>query len=220
MTPFVLQCGSPLLPIALSDLPLFDAPEVPTKDDCDALLTEMDTAHNPRIIVLGTDASLAAVLTRLLRTERLHMEVAYVPETASDASELFHTGTGSRAAKVALSGTASPTPLIRDDTGTALVGRATVSGPEGELIGEAYVDDTRLFSGSVPGIEVSPMLEMPGLRARVQGKRGFFRRRWIAGRAVQLGAKAARLTKDGVAIPRETTRSSMYRHDQQWLLVR
>ena len=90
----------------------------------------------------------------------------------------------------------------------------------GHLVGEAYVDDTKLFSGEVPGIEVTPTLEMPGLRARVQGKRGLFRRRWITGRAMQLGATAARLTKDGIDIPRETTRSTIYRHDKQWLLVR
>ena len=175
MTPFVLQCGRPLLPIALSSLPLTAAHEVPSKDECDAVLTELDALHNPRLIVLGTDASLAAVLTRLMRRDRLDIELAYVAEAASQASHLFRVGTGSRAAKVALSGTASPTPLIRDDAGTAVVGLATLSGPTGNLVGEAYVDDTKLFSGAVPGIEISPTLEMPGLRARVQGKRGLFR---------------------------------------------
>jgi hypothetical protein len=220
VTPFVLQCGRPLLPIALSSLPLTAVPEVPSKEECDALLAELDAVHDPRLIVLGTDASLAAVLTRLMRRDRLDIELAYVAETASEASHLFRVGTGSRAAKVALSGTASPTPLIRDDAGSAVVGLATVSGPSGHLVGEAYVDDTKLFSGEVPGIEVTPTLEMPGLRARVQGKRGLFRRRWITGRAMQLGATAARLTKDGIDIPRETTRSTIYRHDKQWLLVR
>ena len=33
----------------------------------------------PRLIVLGDDAALAAVLTHLMRTERLHVEVGYVP---------------------------------------------------------------------------------------------------------------------------------------------
>ena len=42
LTPFVLQCGHPLLPISLAQLPLTAAAEIPTKDDCDALLTEMD----------------------------------------------------------------------------------------------------------------------------------------------------------------------------------
>lgn len=220
MTPFVLQCGRPLLPIALSSLPLTVVPEVPSRDECDAVLTELESLHAPRLIVLGTDASLAAVLTRLMRRDRLDIEVAYVAENASDASHLFRVGTGSRAAKVALSGTASPVPLIRDDAGSAVVGRAVVNGPTGILTGEAYVDDTRLFSGRVPGIEVSPTLELPGLKARVQGKRGLFRPRWITGRAMQLGATAAKLTKDGVAIPRETTRSTIYRHDKEWLLVR
>lgn len=220
MTPLVLQCGSPLLPIALSSIPLVAAGDVPTKDECDAALAHLDAVHEPRLVVLGTDASLAAVLTRLMRKDRLDIEVAFVPEAATDAGQLFRVGTGSRAAKVALAGTATQVPLIRDDAGTAVVGRATLCGPLGSLVGEAYVDDTRLFSGAVPGIEVSPTLEMPGLKARVQGKRGLFRSRWITGRAMQLGATAAKLTKDGVAIPRETTRSTIYRHDKQWLLVR
>ncbi|MBY6364931.1 hypothetical protein [Rhodococcoides corynebacterioides] len=220
MTPFVLQCGQTLVPIALSSLALITASVVPTRSDCDAALSEIDGIADARIVVLGTDAALAAVLTRLMRKDRLDVELAYVPETASEASHLYRIGTGSRAAKVALSGTATPVPLIRDDLGTAVVGRAVLTGPSGVLTGEAYVDDTRLFSGSVPGVEVAPTLEMPGLRARVQGRRGLFRAKWVAGRAMQLGTPAARLTKDGVSSTRDAVRSTIYRHHEQWLLVR
>ncbi|WP_052077373.1 hypothetical protein [Rhodococcoides fascians] len=221
VTPFVLHCGSPLLPIALTDVPLRSADAVPTDDDCSALFADIESAPAPRIIVLGDDASLAAVLTRLMRTDRLHVEVAFVPETATNAAHIYKLGTGSRAAKVALTGTASSTPLIRDDAGKAVVGRALLGGADGaELEGEAYVDDTRLFSGVVPGVEMAPTPELPGLRARVIGRRRLLPRRWVSGRAMQLGSPAAQLLRDGIAGDRTVKRSTFYRHDQEWLLVR
>ncbi|MGA9871023.1 MAG: hypothetical protein WBQ44_07770, partial [Rhodococcus sp. (in: high G+C Gram-positive bacteria)] len=140
MTPFVLQCGNPPLPISLTDVPLTSASSVPTDDECASLFSDIGTAKDPRVIVLGNDASLAAVLTRLMRTERLHFEVAFVPEATTAAAHIYRLGTGSRAAKVAITGTASPTPLIRDDAGKVVVGHALVEGPAGgSLEGEAYV---------------------------------------------------------------------------------
>lgn len=221
MTPFVLHCGNPLLPIALTDVPLRSADAVPTDDDCNALFSDIESAPQPRIIVLGDDASLAAVVTRLMRTDRLHVEVAYVPEAATNAAHIYKLGTGSRAASLALTGTASSTPLIRDDAGKAVVGTALLGGTEGgRLEGEAYVDDTRLFHGVVPGVEVVPTPGLPGLRARVTGRRWFLPARWVSGRAMQLGSPAAELTRDGVAGDRTVKRSTFYRHDQEWLLVR
>ncbi|SNS68392.1 hypothetical protein [Rhodococcoides kyotonense] len=220
MTPFVLQCGNPPLPISLTDVPLTPASRVPTVEECDALFSAVGTATDARVIVLGDDASLAAVLTRLMRTERLHVELAYVPDSATAACHIYRLGTGSRAAKVAMTGTATPTPLIRDDAGKAVVGRAVVLGSGDRLEGEAYVDDTQLFSGSAPGVEVVPTPEMPGLKARVTGRRRLFGHRWVAGRAMQLGAMAANLIRDGVPGDREVKRSTFYRHDQEWLLVR
>ncbi|MBC8092474.1 MAG: hypothetical protein H7Y15_11150, partial [Pseudonocardia sp.] len=50
-------------------------PARPGRAELDPLLAE----HAPRrIVVHGSDADLAAVLLRLLRTERLDVEVAYV----------------------------------------------------------------------------------------------------------------------------------------------
>jgi hypothetical protein len=221
VTPFVLHCGNPPLPITLTDVPLRNADAVPTDDDCSAMFADIESAPAPRIIVLGDDASLAAVLTRLMRTDRLHVEVAFVPDTATAAAHIYKLGTGSRAAKVALTGKASSTPLIRDDAGKAVVGRALLGGADGaELEGEAYVDDTRLFSGVVPGVEVAPTPELPGLRARVISRRRFLPRRWVSGRAMQLGSPAADLMRDGIPGDRTVKRSTFYRHHQEWLLVR
>ena len=47
--------------------------------------------------MLGDDAALAAVLTRLMRTERLHVELGYVPVEQSDGSRAYQTGTGAAA---------------------------------------------------------------------------------------------------------------------------
>ncbi|MGA9872230.1 MAG: hypothetical protein WBQ44_13960, partial [Rhodococcus sp. (in: high G+C Gram-positive bacteria)] len=78
----------------------------------------------------------------------------------------------------------------------------------------------QLFYGSAPGVEVVPTPEMPGLKARVTGRKRLFGHRWVAGRAMQLGAVAAQLTRDGVPGAREVKRSTFYRHDREWLLVR
>src|SRR5690606_12248971 len=144
----------------------------------------------PRLIVLGDDAALAAVLTHLMRTERLNVEIGYVPVEKTYGSRAYETGTGNAAAKRALEGRATEVPLIRDDTGTVRVGRATLVGVEDKLEGEAYVDDTLLFSGKVAAMLVSPTLEMPGVRATVQ--RGVRKRKWVSGRAAQLGTPGAR----------------------------
>ena len=57
-------------------VPVVELPARPGRAELDPVLAE----HDPRrLIVAGTDADLAAVLVRLLRTDRLHIEVAYLP---------------------------------------------------------------------------------------------------------------------------------------------
>jgi hypothetical protein len=64
-----------------------------------------------------------------MRTERLHVEVGYVPLEKTYASRAYQLATGNTAAKRALQGKAEEAPLIRDDTGRVLVGRAKITGP-------------------------------------------------------------------------------------------
>lgn len=222
MVPVVLKCGDAPLPLALRSLDVLTVPTLPEKDDFDEAFAKIETSEKPRLIVVGDDDAFAAALTRLMRTDRLHVELAYVPEERTDATHAYGLRTGSKAAAIAVSGVARPTPLIRDDAGIALVGEAVVYGSEhaGELIGEAYVDNERLFSGTVPGMRIVPTPELPGLRATVDKRRWFGGHRWLTGRAVQLGSPAAVLTRDGVRAPRPVKRSTFYRHDQDWLLVR
>ncbi|MCJ0902219.1 hypothetical protein [Rhodococcus sp. ARC_M6] len=200
----------------------FTLPDIPEKNDFNDLMSQLQVVSDPRLIVVGTDAAFAATLTRLMRLERLDIELAYVTENRSDATEAYRLSTGAKAARAALKGAVHVVPLIRDDAGIALVGAVTMTGPGGteELVGEAYVDDNKLFSGTVPGIRIVPSPKLPGIRASVDRRSRWGGRRWLEGRAIQLGAPAAHLVRDGVPNPRDLKRSTFYRHDQTWLLVR
>ncbi|MEV0945421.1 hypothetical protein [Rhodococcus sp. NPDC049939] len=217
----MLKCGDVPLPLPLGSIPTSNAPTVPDKDNFDEVFSKLQVVSDPRLIVVGSDAALAATLTRLMRTERLHIEVAYVAEHHSDATDAYHLSSGARGARTALKGTAQRVPLIRDDAGIALVGCATVTGPDGgPLVGEAYADDTLLFSGTTAKMKIIPTPQMPGLRASVAPRSRWRPRRWVEGRAVQLGSPAAVVTRDEIPHPRELARSTFYRHHEEWLLVR
>jgi hypothetical protein len=179
--------------------------------DIDAAL-----ASTQRVVVVGGDADLASVLTRLLRAELLHVEVAYVPRRRTPATRAYRLPAGRRAARRARRGSPQRVPLIRDDTGSAIVGTAEWR-PSGDapLHGEAVVDDDVLFDGDAPGVRIEPTAALPGLRARVTGTR-----RWLTGRAAQLGGIDISVVRDGVPAPRPTRRSTIYRNTEGWLSVR
>ena len=172
-----------------------------------------------RLVVIGADADLAAVLTLLLRAGRLDVEVGYAPRRRTAAGRIYRVSAGRRAARRARRGSAQRVPLIRDETGSAIVGAADWR-PTGDgqlLHGEAVVDDVVLFDGDVAGVRVQPTGALPGLRARVSGSRS---RRWLIGRAAQLGSDGVAVVRDGVAAPRTARRSTIYRNVEGWLLVR
>ncbi|WP_448469900.1 hypothetical protein [Mycolicibacterium sp. XJ870] len=181
------------VPRPLRGLPVVDVSEI--------------EAHR-RVVVAGSAADLAAVLTRLLKADRLDVEVAHAATSWS--------------ARRALKAPAQRVPLIRDETGTVIASAAEwrgVDGPDGAaLTGEAVVDDTVLFDGEVPGLRIEPTLSMPGLRASVLSDRGR-PRGWVTGRAAQLGTTGAQLIRDGVPAPRAVRRSTFYRHTEGWLRV-
>jgi hypothetical protein len=198
--------------------PLNSLPTRRAKSPAD--LDAIDAAIGPyrRLVVIGADADLAAVLSRLLRAARLDVELAYVPRHRTSATRVYRLPAGRRAARRARRGTARRVNLIRDETGSVIVGRADWLPPEGRQLihGEAVVDDTPLFDGDVAAVHIKPTLSVPGLRARPHG--GW--RRWINGRAVQLGSTGVTVVRDGVAAPRTARRSTFYRNGEGWLLVR
>jgi hypothetical protein len=170
-----------------------------------ATVTFDDVTVHRRIAVVGAPADLAAALTRLMRAERLDIEVAHV--------------TGWWSARRALTGTAQRVPLIRDDTGQVIVAGAHWRAADGDpLHGEAVVDDELLFSGDVAGVRIEPMHQLPGLRAAVLSARGR-PVRWLTGRAAQLGSTGAVVVRDGTTAPRPVKRSTFYRHIEGWLRV-
>ncbi|WP_246584790.1 hypothetical protein [[Mycobacterium] fortunisiensis] len=164
-----------------------------------------DVGNYRRVVVTGGDAELAAVLTALLRADRLDVEVA--------------PATGNWSARRALRAPARRVPLIRDETGTVLVSAAQWHGLDGaQLQGEAIVDDCVLFDGEAPGVRVEPTSDLPGLRASLLTARGR-PNRWVVGRAAQLGTPGAQVIRDGVPAPRTVRRSTFYRHTEGWLRV-
>ncbi|ORA33007.1 peptidase M50 [Mycobacterium branderi] len=197
----MLLVGGARLPRSLRALPVVD---------------DVEAAEFQRLIVVGADADLAAVLTGLLRAGRLDVEVAFVSRRRSAATGAYRLPTGWRAARRARGGAAQRVPLIRDETGSVIVGAAEwrPSGDAPQLHGEAVVDDTTLFDGDVTAVRIEPTAALPGLRARVAGGR------WVTGRAAQLGTTGATVIRDGVPAARPVRRSTFYRHVEGWLLVR
>jgi hypothetical protein len=212
----VLLFDDARLPRPLSGLPTH---HTEGSGDIAALLDALPPGHR-RLVVVGDDAQLATVLTRLLRTDRLDVEVGYAPPGRTHATRAYGLSAGSRGARRARHGTARRVPLIRDETGSVIVGRAGwLPADESSTIhGEAIVDDTVLFDGAAAEVWIEPTLALPGLRACVPDGRPW--RRWIGGRAAQLGTTGAAVVRDGVAAPRTVRRSTFYRNVEGWLLVR
>ncbi len=222
--PVLLTCGDPSPHYgsrALAALPTVVLPSCPGRAELDPVLRDL-TAR--RVVVAGTDADLAAVLLRLLRRERLDVEVAYLPRGRSAAARAW--GLPRDPAALALDGAALPVPLIRDDAGGVLVGRAAVR----RLRGEVYCDETLVLRGSghvvvQPGpdgvaVRVSRTGRSPDGRTRAVPPRAPSGRGSAVGRAVQLGGDPFAPVLDGVPHPRAVTRWAWYRHTADWLLVR
>lgn len=196
---------------------------VPDRDELDPVL---DRAAGRRLLVGGTDASLAAVVQRLLRRDLLEtVVVAYVPsDPGSDAAAVWRLPSDLDAAlRVARHGDPEPVPLIRDDNGGVLVGRGVI----GPVRGVVYCDDDLVLRGQASTLEVFPDAEASadtrrnGLTVRVT-RRGLLGKRVsnADGRAVQIGCLPAIVERDGVAHARPVDKWSWYRHTTDWRLVR
>ncbi|MGH3683661.1 MAG: hypothetical protein ACRDRU_29725 [Pseudonocardiaceae bacterium] len=208
----VLTCGSARWPGAGVATPVAARPG---REELKEALAGLD---GRRLVVCGTDADLAAVLLRLLRTETLGaVPVGYVPVSASSAvARLWGLPTApSVAADVALCGEPDRVPLVRDDAGGVLVGLGVVR----PLDGVAYCDDEVVLRGRASLLEVTPDRAL-GLVVRVV-RHGLLgrRARYAAGRAVQLGCQPTGVWRDGVA-DHTTDRWTWYRHTEDWQLVR
>lgn len=99
-----------------------------------------------RVVVVGTDASLSAVLTRAMRADYLWAEFAFVPVEPTPAAANWGIPIGRAALPLALHGGVRPAPLIRSDRGIAVAGSALIEEADGrEFIGEIVVDDATIL---------------------------------------------------------------------------
>ncbi|QGK72477.1 hypothetical protein GIY23_21765 [Allosaccharopolyspora coralli] len=208
-------------------------PAIPGKDDVDPVLAELDG----RLVVLGTDADLAAVVVRLLRKSRLaDVELGYVPAGPSAASRVWGLGSGDHAVDVAFTAATRPSTLVRDDQGGVLVGLGTVE----PITGQVYCEDEQVLGGSALRLEVRPDPAAAPLREPtadplstdldpatdgihvVAVRRSLFgkQRTEAHGRAVQAGFRATTVVRDGVAHPRPATQWGWYRHTEDLALAR
>ncbi|NMO92068.1 hypothetical protein HH311_20025 [Actinomycetospora sp. TBRC 11914] len=210
-------------------------PARPGKPDVDPVLdmATLDRAgQGGRLVVVGTDADLAAVLVRLLRTERLEVPVAFVPLGPSVAATVWGLPPdGAAALDVARRGLARPAPLVRDDRGGVVAGEHVV----GPFDGVVYCDEHEVLRGDAAGLVVRPDpagrpieiggVDVGGVAVAVTGARRFAGlRRGVEhrgrGRAATLGCRPAALRRDGVDDDRPLERRSWYRHTVDWTLVR
>ena len=149
--------------------------------------------------------------------QRRHWIPAASNPSVTAATTRYGLPHGPAALDLARHGDARELPLIRDDAATVLVGTARHLGADAKLHGESYVDDSRLFAGSVRGIRIEPTREAPGLRARVE--RRLRSGRWHIGRAAQTGGTNLVVEREGVVTERIVKRSTFYRHHVDWKLV-
>jgi hypothetical protein len=215
-----VTCGDPARARWGADLGDVALPPVPTRGDVDPVLDDLPAGG--RLVVAGDDAAFAAVLVRLLRHERLDVEVAVLPEPHSAVAAVWGVPTDTPAAlALARDGTARPAPLVRDDHGGLVAGRHAA----GPLHGEIYCDEHRVLRGDAAALAVTPD-PAGGVRVTVTGppRLGGLRAGRVterAGRAVQLGCRpAVPVVRDGVPGDRPVSRRSWYRHTEDWLLVR
>lgn len=123
-------------------------PDVPHQADP---VAAPQTPDEPvRVVVVGSDAALAAVVTRLMRIDALWITVGFVPtDPASFTARNWGLDAGQlppvAALEHALTGPARPTALVRDDTGSVTLGCAEIFCAGSTLVGEVIVDSEELF---------------------------------------------------------------------------
>jgi hypothetical protein len=204
----------------VADPAVHEVPERPGKDDLAEPMAALERGDpSNRLVVAGTDADLAAVVLRLVRTERLaDVAVAYLPaDSRSAVAAIWSLPTDpARAADLALRGDPDAVPLVRDDSGGVLLGRGELA----PMRGVVWCDDQLVMRGQASRLEVTPSApDGVAVRAARIGVLGL-RSSSAVGRAVQVGCMPAGVTCDGVPHDRPVTRWTWYRHTEPLRLVR
>lgn len=180
---------------------------------------EIDPLLAGRVVVLGDDADLAAVVLRLLRRELLTtVIVGFATDRATEVTDLWSLPLGAAGVDLALAGDPDLVPVVRDDVGGVLVGLGRLF----PVRGTVYLDETRLLSGGAAQVLVQPDTER-GLAVTIVPNRmvGFGRSaRTHRGRAVQIGTVPSQVVSDGRPHDRRMERWTFYRHTVPLRLAR
>lgn len=212
---------------ALSTVPddpgsrVVDLPGRPGRAEVDPLLDDdLAPDRGARVVVVGTDADLAAVLVRLLRRERLDLTVALLPVGPGAAAGVWGLPDDDRAAlELARHGTPATVPLLRDDRGGVVAAEHRVAA----FSGVVYCDEREVLRGDADGLVVRPD-PGAGVAVTVTGRRRLAglrpgREYDDRGRAATIGCRPAELARDGIADDRPLERRSWYRHVEDWRLA-
>lgn len=181
---------------------------------------EIDALLSGRIAIVGTDAELAAVVKRLIRTDTMDaVEIAFLPVGESMFARRQVLPRGARAARLALLGEPDPVPVLRDDRGGVLVGVASIS----VVNGTVYVDENRVLSGEAKALTVQPDPERGLLVNVLFRKFGVLGKRTVTqpGRAVEIGLRRpATVIADGHERATEVDKWTYYTHTSKLRLIR
>lgn len=190
---------------------------------------EIDPLLNGRIVVIGEENQLAAVVLRMLRLGLLGAPdtgppenitpVGYIPLQHNGFSRRWRLGTGVAGVETACRGDVHPVPIARDDNGGVLVGQGEIDAPHGTV----YLDEHLLLRGTASRIVVRP--DTPaGLSVTVERARPLKlppKREVRAGRALTMGFDAPTpIVGDGLRRPREMSRWTWYAHTEPLHLAR
>ena len=180
---------------------------------------EIDPLLVGRVVVLGDDADLAAVVLRLLRRELLtKVIVGFATDRSTEVTDLWSLPLGAAGVDLALAGDPDLVPVVRDDVGGVLVGLGRLF----PVRGTVYLDENRLLSGGAAQVLVQPDTER-GLAVTVVPNRvlGFGRNaRTHHGRAVQIGTVPSQVVSDGQPHDRRMERWTFYKHTVPLRLAR
>lgn len=190
---------------------------------------DIDPLLTGRVVVIGEENQLAAVVLRMVRRGLLGAPdtgpppvitpVGYIPLQRNDFSRRWKLDVGAAAVERACLGEVYPVPIVRDDNGGVLISHGEVDNPAGT----AYLDEHTVLSGRAGRVVVRP--DAPaGLSVTIERPRPLKlppKRDTRSGRALSMGFDApTAVTSDGVQRPREMTRWTWYAHTEPLFLAR
>ncbi len=190
---------------------------------------EIDPLLGGRVVVIGEENHLAAVVLRLLRRgflgspqtgpPTIGVDVGYISLARNEFTRRWGMPIGPAAVELACTAPALPVPLVRDDVGGVLVSRGRIT----ELDATVYVDAKQVLAGPASALVVIPDPAL-GLAVTIEHTRRFglpTKRLVERGRAVSIGfSSPTYVSSDGIVGPRPLARWTFYAHTEPLMLAR